>query len=185
MSPSLQADLAALAYLDLRRPVHHGAARVVVAGVEPRGQPQRHDRHGASRWRRRLWVAGVTDPLTWGLIVGGIAIGGGIGAVTARRIAMTDMPQLVAAFHSLVGLAAVLVAGAAFYSPEAFGIGAEGAIRMQSLIEMSLGRRHRRDHLRGLDHRLRQAQRQHERRADHPADAPCAEHPDLRRHRRR
>jgi NAD(P) transhydrogenase subunit beta len=86
-----------------------------------------------------LWVAGVTDPMTWALIAGGILIGGGIGAVTARRIAMTDMPQLVAAFHSLVGLAAVLVAGAAFYSPAAFGIGAEGAIRMQSLIEMSLG----------------------------------------------
>ncbi len=86
-----------------------------------------------------LWVAGVTDPLTWVLVVGGLGIGGGIGAVTARRIAMTDMPQLVAAFHSLVGLAAVLVAGAAFYSPDAFGIGAEGAIRTQSLIEMSLG----------------------------------------------
>jgi NAD(P) transhydrogenase subunit beta len=86
-----------------------------------------------------LWVAGVSDPLTWGLIIAGLAIGGGIGAVTARRIAMTDMPQLVAAFHSLVGLAAVLVAGAAFYSPDAFGIGAEGAIRTQSLIEMSLG----------------------------------------------
>ncbi|HWD26458.1 MAG TPA: NAD(P)(+) transhydrogenase (Re/Si-specific) subunit beta [Rhizomicrobium sp.] len=86
-----------------------------------------------------LWVGGVTDPLTWGLVLGGLAIGGGIGALTARRIAMTDMPQLVAAFHSLVGLAAVLVAGAAFYSPAAFGIGAEGAIRTQSLIEMSLG----------------------------------------------
>ena len=86
-----------------------------------------------------LWVGGATDPLTWALIAGGIVIGGGIGAVTARRIAMTDMPQLVAFFHSLVGLAAVLVAGAAFYSPAAFGIGAEGAIRMQSLIEMSLG----------------------------------------------
>ncbi len=86
-----------------------------------------------------LWVSGVSDPMTWGLIVGGIVIGGGIGAITARRIAMTDMPQLVAFFHSLVGLAAVLVAGAAFYSPAAFGIGAEGAIRMQSLIEMSLG----------------------------------------------
>ena len=86
-----------------------------------------------------LWVAGVTDPLTWGLIALGIAIGGGIGAVIARRVAMTAMPQLVAAFHSLVGLAAVVVAAAAFYSPQAFGIGAEGAIRMQSLIEMSLG----------------------------------------------
>jgi len=86
-----------------------------------------------------LWVAGVTDPLTWGLVIGGIAIGGGIGAVMAKKIAMTDMPQLVAAFHSLVGLAAVLVAGAAFYSPDAFGIGSEGVIRTQSLIEMSLG----------------------------------------------
>jgi len=86
-----------------------------------------------------LWVAGVTDPLTWGLVVGGLVIGGGIGALMAKRIAMTDMPQLVAAFHSLVGLAAVLIAGAALYSPEAFGIGTEGAIRTQSLIEMSLG----------------------------------------------
>jgi len=86
-----------------------------------------------------LWVAGVTDSLTWGLIVVGIAIGGGIGAVVARRIAMTDMPQLVAAFHSLVGLAAVLVAAAAMYSPQAYGIGVEGAIRTQSLVEMSLG----------------------------------------------
>src|SRR6202046_2492225 len=86
-----------------------------------------------------LWVAGVTDPLTWGLVVGGLVIGGGIGAMMAKRIAMTDMPQLVAAFHSLVGLAAVLIAGAALYSPEAFGIGTEGAIRTQSLIEMSLG----------------------------------------------
>ncbi|HEY2071297.1 MAG TPA: NAD(P)(+) transhydrogenase (Re/Si-specific) subunit beta [Rhizomicrobium sp.] len=86
-----------------------------------------------------LWVAGVSDPLTWGMIAGGLAIGGGIGAVTARRIAMTDMPQLVAAFHSLVGLAAVLVAGAALYAPAAFGIGTDGAIRLQSLIEMSIG----------------------------------------------
>jgi NAD(P) transhydrogenase subunit beta len=86
-----------------------------------------------------LWVAGVTDPLTWGLVISGLVIGGGIGAMMARRIAMTDMPQLVAAFHSLVGLAAVLIAGAALYSPAAFGIGIEGAIRTQSLIEMSLG----------------------------------------------
>ena len=86
-----------------------------------------------------LWVTRVSDPLTWGLVIGGLLIGGGIGAVMARRIAMTAMPQLVAAFHSLVGLAAVLIAGAALYSPEAFGIGTEGAIRTQSLIEMSLG----------------------------------------------
>ncbi|HEY4339562.1 MAG TPA: NAD(P)(+) transhydrogenase (Re/Si-specific) subunit beta [Steroidobacteraceae bacterium] len=86
-----------------------------------------------------LWVADVTEPVTWALVIGGLAIGGGIGAVIAKRIAMTDMPQLVAAFHSLVGLAAVLIAGAALYSPHAFGIGSEGAIRTQSLIEMSLG----------------------------------------------
>ena len=86
-----------------------------------------------------LWVAGVTDPLTWGMVIGGLVIGGGIGAVMARRIAMTDMPQLVAAFHSLVGLAAVLTAAAALYSPQAFGIGEIDAIRTQSLIEMSLG----------------------------------------------
>ncbi len=86
-----------------------------------------------------LAVAPPQEPLTWALIAGGIAIGGGIGAVIARRIPMTSMPELVAAFHSLVGLAAVLVAAAAFYAPEAFGIGAPGAIRVSSLIEMSLG----------------------------------------------
>ncbi|HEX2759137.1 MAG TPA: NAD(P)(+) transhydrogenase (Re/Si-specific) subunit beta, partial [Rhizomicrobium sp.] len=86
-----------------------------------------------------LWMSGVSDPLTWGLVIGGLVIGGGIGAVMAKRIAMTDMPQLVAAFHSLVGMAAVLTAGAALYSPEAFGIGVPGAIHPQSLVEMSLG----------------------------------------------
>ncbi|MDR6430336.1 NAD(P)(+) transhydrogenase (Re/Si-specific) subunit beta [Brucella pseudogrignonensis] len=73
------------------------------------------------------------------LIILGIAIGGGIGAVIARRIAMTAMPQLVAAFHSLIGLAAVLVAAAALYSPHSFGIGEVGQIHGQALIEMSLG----------------------------------------------
>ena len=73
------------------------------------------------------------------LIVIGIAIGGGIGAVIARRIAMTAMPQLVAAFHSLIGLAAVLVAAAALYSPHSFGIGEVGQIHGQALVEMSLG----------------------------------------------
>ncbi|MBZ9998099.1 NAD(P)(+) transhydrogenase (Re/Si-specific) subunit beta [Mesorhizobium sp. BH1-1-4] len=75
----------------------------------------------------------------FGLIVLGLAIGGGVGAVTARRIAMTSMPQLVAAFHSLVGLAAVMVAAAAIYAPESFGIGTNGDIHAQALVEMSLG----------------------------------------------
>ena len=67
-------------------------------------------------------------------------IGGGIGLVTARRIQMTAMPQLVAAFHSLVGMAAVLVGAAAFLNPEAFGIvDAAGQILPVSRVEMGLG----------------------------------------------
>lgn len=72
-------------------------------------------------------------------IIAGIAIGGAIGTVIAKRIQMTALPQLVAAFHSLVGLAAVFVAAAAFHAPEAYGIGVPGDIRMVSLIEMGLG----------------------------------------------
>ncbi|MCJ2177946.1 NAD(P)(+) transhydrogenase (Re/Si-specific) subunit beta [Novosphingobium album (ex Hu et al. 2023)] len=73
-------------------------------------------------------------------IIGAIVIGGGIGFVIARRIQMTAMPQLVAAFHSLVGLAAVLVAVAAFLNPDAFGIlGADGNILTVSRVEMALG----------------------------------------------
>lgn len=68
-----------------------------------------------------------------------IALGGSIGVVIAKRIAMTAMPQLVAAFHSLVGLAAVLIAFAALWSPEAYHIGVSGEIPAGSLIEMSLG----------------------------------------------
>jgi NAD(P) transhydrogenase subunit beta len=79
------------------------------------------------------------DAVAWVLVLGGIAIGGGIGAVIARRVPMTSMPELVAAFHSLVGMAAVLVAAGAFYAPAAFDIGTPGAIHQQSLIEMSLG----------------------------------------------
>ena len=75
----------------------------------------------------------------WILVVVGLALGGGTGAVIARRVPMTAMPQLVAAFHSLVGLAAVLVAAGALYSPRAFDIGTVGAIHRQSLIEMSIG----------------------------------------------
>lgn len=94
------------------------------------------------------------DPQTWGIILGAVAIGGAIGAYIARKIPMTDMPQLVAAFHSLVGLAAVLVAAAALYAPESFGISVldgdnipssatwtalPSKIGIASLIELSLG----------------------------------------------
>src|SRR5262249_32421727 len=74
------------------------------------------------------------SPTSWGLVVGGIIV-----AVIARRVPMTSMPELVAAFHSLVGMAAVLVAAGAFYAPAAFGIGTHGHIHGSSLIEMSLG----------------------------------------------
>jgi NAD(P) transhydrogenase subunit beta len=77
--------------------------------------------------------------LAWGLVLGGLALGGGVGALIARRVPMTSMPELVAAFHSLVGMAAVLVAAGAFYAPAAFDIGTVGHIHGASLIEMSLG----------------------------------------------
>ena len=106
--------------------------------------------------------AALLDVVTIVEILAAIGIGAAIGIVTARRIAMTDMPQLVAAFHSLVGLAAVLVAAAAFLNPAAFGIADTGGhgwtlyapmdpaklawlkaqyppIYLQSRIEMGLG----------------------------------------------
>ncbi len=86
-----------------------------------------------------LFVAGPLGAGTWLLIIAGIAAGGGVGAFVAKRIPMTAMPQLVAAFHSLVGLAAVLVAAAALYAPAAFNIGQVGSIHGASLLEMSLG----------------------------------------------
>jgi NAD(P) transhydrogenase subunit beta len=83
-----------------------------------------------------LFLPGVRAYL-W--ILPAIAIGGGIGAYIALKIKMTDLPQLMAAFHSLVGLAAVFVASAAFTNPEAYGIGTPGSIKTASLIEMALG----------------------------------------------
>ena len=76
---------------------------------------------------------------SWLMILAGLGIGGGLGAVIAKRVPMTAMPQLVAAFHSGVGLAAVFVAAAALYAPQAFGIGRIGSIGGASLFEMALG----------------------------------------------
>ena len=95
-----------------------GIAGMVIAVGTTLGQPGSDD---------YLWV-GV-----------GIVVGGLIGTLIALRIKMTAMPQLVAAFHSLVGLAAVLVAGAALYAPETFHIGTPGDIRLVSRIEMCFG----------------------------------------------
>jgi NAD(P) transhydrogenase subunit beta len=76
---------------------------------------------------------------TWVYILGAVGIGGGVGALFAQRVKMTEMPELVAFFHSLVGLAAVFIAWAAFLAPQAFGVGEPGKIHLQSALEMSLG----------------------------------------------
>lgn len=86
-----------------------------------------------------LTTLSMPSVVSYGGIIAGIAIGGGVGSFIAMRIQMTALPQLVAAFHSLVGLAACAVAIAAFYSPEAYGIGTRGDIAAGSLIEMALG----------------------------------------------
>jgi len=76
---------------------------------------------------------------SYGWIIIAVLIGGSIGTVVAQKIEMTSLPELVAAFHSLVGLAAVFVALAALYHPEAYNIGSKGALPAASLIEMGLG----------------------------------------------
>jgi len=87
-----------------------------------------------------LWTTGTLDTLTLGLIAGGGVGGAGARALIAGRVQMTQMPQLVAAFHSLVGMAACLVAIGAVYAPESFGIAtADGGIKTLSIIELALG----------------------------------------------
>src|SRR5690242_21738658 len=140
----MKADFAALAYL-----ISGILFILALRGLSSPASSRAGNRNGmvgmAIAAATTMWVANVVDMLTWGMIIAGVAIGGGVGAIIARRIAMTAMPQLVAAFHSLVGLAAVLVAAAALYSPDAYGICiyngniCTGLIRTQSLIEMSLG----------------------------------------------
>jgi len=77
--------------------------------------------------------------VSYWMILLGVLIGGGIGTFIAWKIEMTSLPELVAAFHSLVGLAAVCVAAAAFFQPAAYGIGTPGNIGVASLVEMSIG----------------------------------------------
>src|SRR5215475_9189822 len=108
----MNANLAALAYL--------AAGVLFILGLRGLSSPESSrdgNRNGmigmAIAIITTLLVTGVSDALTWALIIVGLGIGGAIGAMIARRIAMTAMPQLVAAFHSLVGMAAVLVAAAA------------------------------------------------------------------------
>src|ERR1700676_3855907 len=134
----MSADLAALSYLV--------AGALFILALRGLSNPA-SSRRGNMFGMVSMAIAIVTtlaahppaDMGAWVLVVLGMALGGGIGAVIARRVPMTSMPELVAAFHSLVGMAAVLVAAGALYAPSAFGIGAEGAIHGQSLIEMSLG----------------------------------------------
>jgi H+-translocating NAD(P) transhydrogenase subunit beta len=134
----MSADLAALCYLI--------AGALFIMALRGLSNPET-SRRGNVFGMLGMTIAVVTtlaahppaDATAWILVVAGMAIGGGAGAVIARRVPMTSMPELVAAFHSLVGMAAVLVAASALYAPEAFGIGSEGDIHHQSLIEMSLG----------------------------------------------
>ena len=101
-------------------------------------QSVRHGRHGdRDRHHTRVASAGFARRLGAGVV--GLAIGGGTGAVIARRVPMTSMPELVAAFHSLVGMAAVLVAAGALYAPSRSGSAASAHIHGSSLVEMSLG----------------------------------------------
>ena len=131
----MSADFAALAYLV--------ASVCFILALRGLSHPET-SRGGNIYGMVGMTIAVVTTLATpgvvsYGLIIVGLLIGGAIGTFIALRIQMTALPQLVAAFHSLVGLAAVLVAAAAFYKPEAYGIGTAGDIHLNSLIEMSIG----------------------------------------------
>ncbi len=135
--PTLSADLAAILYTV--------SAVLFILALRGLSSPET-SRRGNIFGMIGIAIAIVTTLLVAGmngmglvLSAGGLAIGGIIGAIIAKKIPMTDMPQLVAAFHSLVGLAAVLVAVAAFFSPGDFGILADGRIKPGSLLELGLG----------------------------------------------
>ena len=131
----MSANLAALAYLV--------AAVCFVLALRGLSHPET-SRSGNLYGMAGMAIAIFTTLLlpgvvSYGLIAAGVLVGGAVGTFIALRINMTALPQLVAAFHSLVGLAAVLVAAAAFHRPQAYGIGVPGDIHLTSLIEMSVG----------------------------------------------
>ena len=135
--PHLSANLAAVLYTV--------SAVLFILALRGLSSPET-SRRGNYMGMVGIGIAVVTTILVAGLggqglllAGGGLAVGGTIGAIIARKIPMTDMPQLVAAFHSLVGMAAVLVAVAAFFSPESFGIMTDHGIKAASLFELALG----------------------------------------------
>jgi len=134
----MSANLAALGYLV-------GAVCFILAlrGLSHPATARAGNVYGMSGMALAILITLLVLPhpsfLSYLLIVVGIAVGGGIGYVIAQRIQMTAMPQLVAAFHSLVGLAAVLVAGGALDNPADFGILGPQGIKTASLLEMGLG----------------------------------------------
>jgi len=135
--PQLSANLAAVLYTV--------SAVLFILALRGLSSPE-SSRRGNMFGMIGIAIAIVTTVLVAGLggkglllAGGGLAIGGVIGAIIAKKIPMTDMPQLVAAFHSLVGLAAVLVAVAAFFSPDSFGIMTADGIKPFSLLELALG----------------------------------------------
>jgi NAD(P) transhydrogenase subunit beta len=135
--PTLSADIAAVLYTV--------SAVLFILALRGLSSP------ATSRRGNAFGMVGIAIAIVTTLLVAGmngtgfilsavaLAIGGALGAVIAKKIPMTDMPQLVAAFHSLVGLAAVLVAVAAFFSPGDFGILSDGQIKAGSLLELGLG----------------------------------------------
>jgi NAD(P) transhydrogenase subunit beta len=134
----VNANLAALLYL-----VAGILFIQALRGLSSPATSQRGNRFGIAGMAVAVLTTLAQSPpqgaLSWLLVIVGIAIGGGIGAWRARTVQMTAMPQLVAMFHSLVGLAAVLVAAGALYAPIAFGIAEGDRIHPASTIEMSLG----------------------------------------------
>ncbi len=109
-------------------------------GLSSPQQARRGNAYGTTGMGIAVMTTLLSDSiLSLDTILGGFLIGGGIGTLMARKISMTSLPQMVAGFHSLVGLAAVCVAAAALYSPDVFGIGGMQGIKMAALIEMGLG----------------------------------------------